>query len=143
MRSSAEIAPSRSPSCVARPAKRKSTSRSAGFFSVSWNAASYCCFSSDDGTAGAWAKACFMLTPPAQSPPAQRMTTRPSHFARRKLPPLPQGSPLDQLPASTDHTTDAEAVGLEQTVDVCLYWDTAIRGGGVWLSSHQPAARHK
>src|SRR5580704_13713834 len=41
MRSSAEIAPSRSPVSMARPAKRNSTSRLAGSRSVSWKASSY------------------------------------------------------------------------------------------------------
>src|SRR3954463_11708517 len=64
MRSSAEIAPSRSPIWVARLAKRNSTSRSAGLRIVSWKASSYCCLTADalgleegDAAEGAWAKA--------------------------------------------------------------------------------------
>src|SRR6185369_3092670 len=83
MRSRAEIAPSRSPIWVAKPAKRNSTSRSAGLRIVSWKASSYSCLSADelgaeedDVVAGVWAKA---------SPPAARLpqAIRAAHKAAR------------------------------------------------------------
>src|SRR5260221_2612162 len=51
MRSSAEMAPSRSPVWLARVANLKSTSRLSGCRTICWKAASYCCCWSDDGGA--------------------------------------------------------------------------------------------